>query len=417
MDKVDRILDQFTDPLTGSVHGAVFIAIDSSGKIIYHRASGKATPGDERASALQTDALYWVASLTKLATAVAVMQLVERGMVSLEDDVRGIIPELRDIQILEDMKSDQGISREANQLHLKPVQGKITLRSLLCHTAGFVYDSSSPLLQAWSKSQGRTAYTFCGSIAGYQHPLLFEPDTSWGYGAGLDWAGQVVERLTNSTLEEYMQTHIWSKLGATSTTFHPELHRATLPPQMGMGHRVSVNQGIKSMKPGPVILQQPAQDDLGGIGLFSTPMDFVKLLSALLRGGDTLLARDSVDHLLLPQLSDASREAMPRPLGAQMRRILGIKDVGETQLADHALTGTVALKDIPGRRRAGTVNWSGLPNLHWWIDRQTGIAATLFTQVMPPGDAAVTSLLIDLEEGLYAALKESASQTKIPVKL
>ncbi|KAE8155889.1 beta-lactamase/transpeptidase-like protein [Aspergillus tamarii] len=411
MDKVDKILEQFTDPLTGSVHGAVFIAIDSSGKIIYHRAAGKANLDDERAPALQTNSLYWIASMTKLVTAVAVMQLVERGIVSLEDDVRAIVPELRDVQILEDIRN------ELNQLHLKPAQGKITLRNLLCHTAGFVYDSSSPLLQKWSKSQGRTAYTFCGSMAGYQHPLLFEPDTSWGYGAGLDWAGRVIECLTNSTLEDYMQTHIWSKLGARSTTFHPELYRETLPPQMGMGYRVSVGQGTKSLKTGPIILKQPAQDDLGGIGLFSTPMDFVKLLSALLGDGYPLLTRESVDILLQPQLSDASREAMPRLLGAQMRRVLGIKDAGDMQQADHSLAGAVTLKDIAGRRRAGTVNWSGLPNLHWWIDRQTGIAATLFTQVMPLGDAAITSLLIDLEESLYAALEESAAPMKVDVKL
>ncbi|GMG34638.1 unnamed protein product [Aspergillus oryzae] len=136
-----------------------------------------------------------------------------------------------------------------------------------------------------------------------------------------------------------------------------------------MGYRVSVGQGTKSLKSGPIILKQPAQDDLGGIGLFSTPMDFVKLLSALLDGGYPLLTRESVDVLLQPQLSEASREAMPRPLGAQMRRVLGIKDAGDTQQADHSLAGTVTLRDIAGRRRAGTVNWSGLPNLHWVTHR------------------------------------------------
>ena len=43
--------------------------------------------------------------MTKLVTAVAVMQLVERGIVSLEDDVRAIVPELRDVQILEDIRN------------------------------------------------------------------------------------------------------------------------------------------------------------------------------------------------------------------------------------------------------------------------------------------------------------------------
>ncbi|KAJ6052300.1 hypothetical protein N7499_011682 [Penicillium canescens] len=100
MEELNRILERFTDPLTGSLHGAVFIAIDRSGKVIYNHASGKATIVTQNASVVSQDSLCWIASMTKLATAVAVMQLVERGTVSLEDDVREIIPELRDIEIL-----------------------------------------------------------------------------------------------------------------------------------------------------------------------------------------------------------------------------------------------------------------------------------------------------------------------------
>jgi CubicO group peptidase (beta-lactamase class C family) len=48
--------------------------------------------------------------MTKLVTAVAVMQLVERGVVSLDDDVRERVPQLRNIQILQDMKPGTRIS-------------------------------------------------------------------------------------------------------------------------------------------------------------------------------------------------------------------------------------------------------------------------------------------------------------------
>ncbi|KAK5790253.1 hypothetical protein VI817_007540 [Penicillium citrinum] len=348
-----------------------------TGNTIYERTSGKASFDSTNPNPPQLSSLCWVASMSKLFTAVSIMQLVERNLLSLEDDARDYVPELRGIQILRGMKIP---------------------------SAGFVYDSSSPLLQEWSRFHGRTAHTFCGSMEGYTHPLIFEPATSWAYGAGLDWAGRVVECITDSTLENYMQEHIWAKLGATSSTFHPELHRGTLPEPLEMGHRVSVGQGSRSVKPGPITLVQPARDCLGGIGIFSTAADFIKLLAALLKDGGPLLSKDSTDILFQPQLSDASRCAMPRPLGSQMRRILGIKDVHDIHQADHSLAGTVSMKDIPGRRKAGTVNWSGLPNLHWWIDRKTGVAAALFTQLMPPGDAAVTSLLIELEEATYKYL-------------
>ncbi|KAJ0418661.1 beta-lactamase/transpeptidase-like protein [Aspergillus carlsbadensis] len=379
MEALDCILDDFTHPTTGSLHGAVFIAVDKHGDIIYQKAAGRASPAPDSSKPLDMNSLYWVASMTKLVTAVATVQLVERGILNLDEDVRDEIPDLREIQVLEGMQRV----------------------NMLTHSAGFAYDSSSPLLQEWSKSQGRMAHTFSGSMDGYRHPLIFQPDTSWGYGAGLDWAGQLIERVTDSSLEQYMQANIWSRLGAKSTTFHPELHANTLPPRMQMGERVSIGEGTKSIKPGRIILGYPATDDLGGIGLFSTPMDFIKLLSALVQGGDPILSGESVDHLFEPQLSDSSRMAMPTALGKQMRRVLGITSVDDYQRADHCLGGAVTLKDIPGRRRRGTVSWSGLPNLHWWVDRESGIAAALFTQIMPPADTAVTDLLLELEKALY----------------
>lgn len=84
--------------------------------------------------------------MTKVVTAVAVMQLVERGIISLDDDVREKVPELRDIQILEDMKygmpprrwicvfilifslGSLDSSLGSLQPKLVPLQGKIVVR-------------------------------------------------------------------------------------------------------------------------------------------------------------------------------------------------------------------------------------------------------------------------------------------------
>ena len=122
MNEVDRILDGFTDPTTGSLHGAIFIVIDRSGKLIkvnsefmpsvaptlllslqnfivfksssdqcigntiYERTSGKASFDKINSDPPQLNSLCWVASMSKLITSIAVMQLVERNLLSLEDD-------------------------------------------------------------------------------------------------------------------------------------------------------------------------------------------------------------------------------------------------------------------------------------------------------------------------------------------
>jgi CubicO group peptidase (beta-lactamase class C family) len=74
------------------------------GNEIYKHATGKQSINSDDENRLEEDSLCWIASMTKVVTAVAVMQLVERGIVSLDDNIREIVPELRDIQILESTK-------------------------------------------------------------------------------------------------------------------------------------------------------------------------------------------------------------------------------------------------------------------------------------------------------------------------
>ncbi len=71
-----------------------------------------------------------------------------------------------------------------------------------------------------------------------------------------------------------------------------------------------------------------------------------------------------------------------------------------------SLAGTVNSQNVPGKRRRGSVNWGGLPNLAWWIDREAGLAATLFTQVLPAMDPECLRLLTELEEAVYKLLDE-----------
>lgn len=132
-----------------------------------------------------------------------------------------------------------------------------------------------------------------------------------------------------------------------------------------MGKRVDGRGTINGLKKTSIILGYPLKNDIGGIGLFSTAEDYTKLLSVLIQGGFPLLSKTSLDLLFTPQLGSASRSDMPGPLGRQMRRVLGLRDVDDINQADHCLAGTITLRDIPKRRRKGTVNWSGLPNLHW----------------------------------------------------
>jgi CubicO group peptidase (beta-lactamase class C family) len=82
----------------------------------------------------------------------------------------------------------------------------------------------SPDLVRWRALRGQApGISGLPMIERINLPLLFEPGSSWVYGTSLDWAGLLVARLNNTSLEEYMQQHIWDAVGTKDITFHQEL--------------------------------------------------------------------------------------------------------------------------------------------------------------------------------------------------
>ncbi|KAK8062478.1 esterase [Apiospora hydei] len=71
---------------------------------------------------------------------------------------------------------------------------------------------------------------------------------------------------------------------------------------------------------------------------------------------------------------------------------------------DHGLGGVINLDDLPGKRRAGSMTWSGMSNGRWWVDPATGIAAAMFTMVLPHGNDVVNRMWDELERAVYGDL-------------
>ncbi|KFY31573.1 hypothetical protein V493_00989, partial [Pseudogymnoascus sp. VKM F-4281 (FW-2241)] len=199
---LDNALDRATtrqDDGTGAIPGAAFVAIDTRKGLVYSKASGLRTLRTNGTD-FALDGLCFIASMTKLITSIAAMQAVERGLIGLDDDVSNVLHEWKDAQVLD------GFDNSGEPM-LHKAKNKITLRLLLSHSSGISYDVMDPKLMQWRKSLGQEIMTLCGSIdAGYTVPLVYEPGEGWAYGAGIDWAGRLVERLNgNISLGEYME--------------------------------------------------------------------------------------------------------------------------------------------------------------------------------------------------------------------
>lgn len=218
------------------------------------------------------------------------LQCVENGLIKLDDPVEGILPELLQPKIIK--AEPNGI------LELIPAENEITLRHLVTHTSGLAYDAMHPVLVAWRKSRGESPLVMSGkSPEAYQLPLLFEPGSSWIYGAGLDWAGMLVERLNRTKLAAYMQQKLFKLLGLERSTFRPAIRPDIMEGLAQMWHRSDTG------KLTPVTSSYPlhARNDSGSMGVITSTSDFIAILQDLLKEKPVLLKKESVAEMFQPQ--------------------------------------------------------------------------------------------------------------------
>ncbi|KPM45688.1 hypothetical protein AK830_g782 [Neonectria ditissima] len=318
------------------------------------------------------------------------MQIVERGLIGLDDDVRSLVPELDAMQILTGFDSDDKPILEDNT---KP----ITLRILLTHTLGLGYDIADPNLVKWSKSIGRTATNLDWTREGFNTPLKFAPGEGWYYGAAVDWAGQVLERLTGQTLGEYMQENIFDPLGMNDTGFWPE----KLPQTADRTVACTYREGDK-LKPGALPPPKEHEMESGGAGIFSTAHDYGIFFRGFLQG--KLVEVETIRTMFTPQLNEA-QTAMLEAICYNPEIQDGFAPEFPRGLKlNHGIGGVINVEDVPGKRRKGSLMWSGMCNSRWWIDRESGIAGVLVLNVQPHGDPVVKRLYHELELAVYDAL-------------
>src|SRR5947209_12489961 len=130
--RIDAVLRHAVE--AGEVRGVVAMAATLDGAI-YQGAFGERALG--AGPAMTLDTVFRIASMTKAITSVAAMQLVEQGKLGLDAPVPDIDPALARPQVLE------GFDPSGAPM-LRPAKRPITLRHLLTHTAGFVYEIWNP---------------------------------------------------------------------------------------------------------------------------------------------------------------------------------------------------------------------------------------------------------------------------------
>lgn len=371
----------------GEIAGAVALVADRQG-VTYETAAGVRAAG--QSAPMSADTLFSLASMTKAIASVAVLREVERGTLSLDADLAGLIPEFGRLQVLEGFAED-GAPR------LRPAKGHVTLRQLLTHTSGFAYDFASADLGRWTQQTGAPS-VMTGLRSAHLVPLLFDPGERWAYGIGIDWAGIVLEVATGRRLNAYLEEHIFQPLKMSDTTFRPSADQAA---RRASVHMAGPEGALFPLPASPLDAQgEPEVFNAGG-GLVGTARDYSRFVRMLLNGGELegarILEPETVDMLGVIQTGDLRAGAFK----AASPGVTHDFDLFPDQLTGWGLATMVSPQAGPNGRSAGTLTWAGIFNTYYWVDRTAGIAGILMTQKLPFGDPKVLALLSSLERSAY----------------
>lgn len=313
--------------------------------------------GEEEGRLMGTDAIFWIASMTKPITTAAALILVEAGRLDLSDPVAAYLPQLKDLQVV-----------GAGSPERQP-----TILDLMRHTAGFTYGSfgTSPAHLGYERAK---VYDFQQTNAEMvdkfaRLPLLYQPGTTFEYGMSTDVLGHVVEVCSGQALDEFMFSRLFEPLGMRDSGFC-----------VGAAARQRVARpfGREPFGMAPPVTPVPAWFSGGG-GLWSTAPDYYRFAQMLLNFGELngrrVLKAETVRAMRTNQLPPGTRYGgYTETLGAVAPTPAMGQDFGlglSIRMADN-------VNPLPGA--VGDFTWPGLSGANFWCDPHNQLIAVVMMQ-------------------------------------
>jgi methyl acetate hydrolase len=366
----------------GEIPGIVAMAASET-SVVYEGAFGLRNMATT--TSMSSDTIFRIASMVKLLTSVAALQLVEQGKLKLDEPAGNIDPTLASPQILTGFDA-----KGAPQL--RPAQKPLTLRNLLTHTSGLSY----PL---WDPNVTRYLKAARGKSDLPRMPLMFEPGARWAYGGSIDRVGRMVEIASGQNLDRYFRDNITGPLGMNDTS--PTITEKQRVRQANLHRRGADGKLV----PQPFEKLNEPTSFSGGGGIYSTAPDYLTLLQALLNGGSfrgasilrpetvALMAKNQIGNIEAGHLKTAN-PALSNDVdffpGVHLRWGLG-----------HMIN----VDPVPDGRKAGSLTWAGLFNTYYWIDPSMRVAGVIMMQVLPFADRQALQAYRQFERGICHAFK------------
>jgi len=376
-ERLERLDDHFHAYVDAGEIAGVVTFISRHGEIVHQDAYGMADIGAKRA--MTADTYFYVYSMTKPVTSVALLMLYEEGKFQLNEPIARYLPELANARVF-----DRETGRVVDAVR------QPTIQDVFRHTAGYLYgpQGETDFDRAYRDANllGSNLTEFARKLG--ELPLGYQPGTRWVYSVSHDVQARLVEVLSGQPFDQFVKERILEPLGMTKTVFgRPD----RLKDQFAVIY--TENDSGKLVPNGALDAPGMATRVLGGFSLSSTASDYARFAQMLVNDGELdgvrILSRKTIDLMASNHLPEGvTRGAAGGGTAGGEGYGLGVRVV-----IDPAQAGNLT--------SAGVFGWSGAAGTHFFVDREEDLVGVFMIQKMGGGGPRMSA---EFETLVYQAL-------------
>ena len=311
-DKLNNVLDQFVKE---GLYPFLYARLeDLDGNVIYEHSS----TNEKLLPNIKIDGNTWIRiwSMSKIVTISVVMDLIEDGVLKINDPVSKYIPEFENLQVAVSnsgknlMEYGWGQRENACPINLISNDSIMTIRHLLTHEAGFYYATTGftcldSMIALQNLPKAKNSEDLIRRMA--QLPLVQHSGTQYFYGTNTTVVGMVAERATGKSLKQLVRERVTEPMQIMGLQYRLPNGEKLIPKFTGRDSILrKANRGeLDIFGPDVPDYEMEHQLYLGGEGMIGTADGYADFIRMLLRRGELngyrFLEKETVEEIYAPQ--------------------------------------------------------------------------------------------------------------------
>ena len=328
---------------------------------------------------VKEDSIFRLASMTKPIMAIAIMQLSDQKMLSIDDSIEKYLPQFKDMKVADHFedypefyepdpenpfmpKVKEGMLEKIGSV---PALNPITIRDILNHSSGM---GQGPVSQSLLQKTLKPEQTLKERLDIIANTLLdFQPGTRTGYSAGIAYEllGAIIEVVTGMDLDSYLREKLCKPMGIQDLGFIMSEEQSNRIVKLYEANNGELRDVTETDEPWKMINPMPNRYFSGSGGLSGSITDYDKIVRMLYSGGKfkgTCILEETTVQMMSSESSEHHLDVIPGSVWG-----LGIVVVHDRERLGQMSRGV----------GNGTFGWSGAYGTHFYIDPLNELTMTL----------------------------------------